>query len=190
MENRHLTEEEELCEKYFQKTTTRDHTGPYTVYLLFNALKGSPLLIFNHTDYNALSRLKNVEAKCKRNPTFGKLYEDFIKEYEELGHMVKQARYPQNLIENSYFLPHHGVLRGGSTTTKLGVVFDGSSRRTFQPPLNEELSAGPALQNDLPMIRTRWRCYRIGFTADIEKMFRQINVTSEHRKSANIVERF
>ena len=75
------------------KRPTREHTGRYTVYLSFKAaLKGCPLPIFNHTDYNALSRLKNVETKCKRNLTFGKLYEDFIKEYEELGHLVKQGK--------------------------------------------------------------------------------------------------
>ena len=100
-----------------------------------------------------------------------------IKEYEELGQMVKQG--PQNLIKNSYFLPHHGVLRDSSTTAKLRVVFDGSSRRIFKLSLNEEFSAGPALQNDLPTIITR---YRIGYTTDIEKMFRQINVTSKHQK--------
>ena len=43
LEKRHFTEEEEFCEEYFQKTTTRDHTGRYTVYSPFEAvLKGCP----------------------------------------------------------------------------------------------------------------------------------------------------
>ena len=58
--------------KYFQKTTTRDHTGRYTVYLPFKAaLKGFPLPIFSRTDYNALSQLKNVKAKYKKIQRLG-----------------------------------------------------------------------------------------------------------------------
>ena len=76
--------------------------------------------------------------------------------------MVKNGRYPLNLIENSYFFPYDSVLRNSSTTTKLRVVFDCSPRRTFQSSLNEELSAGPAQQKDLRTIITRWRNYRFG----------------------------
>ncbi|XP_059226530.1 uncharacterized protein LOC131998179 isoform X3 [Stomoxys calcitrans] len=104
-----------------------------------------------------------------------------MSEYEHLGHMEKVGRYPQDLPPNIYFLPHHGVLRESSTTTKLRVVFDGSSRVPPQPSLNDELASGPPLQNDLPTIIIRWRRFKISFTADLEKMFRQINVCNDHQ---------
>ena len=66
-------------------------------------------------------------------------------------------------------------------TTKLGVVFDGSSKIPPNSSLNEELSPGSPLQNDLSDIIARWRRYKMGFTADLEKMFRQINVCEDHQ---------
>ena len=110
-----------------------------------------------------------------------------MREYENLGHMTKFGRYPENIRHNSYFLPHHGVLKESSTTTKLRVVFDGSCHLNNYKSLNEELCPGPALQNDLPGIITQWRRHRIAFSADIEKMFRQIDVYPEHRKFQQIL---
>ncbi|XP_046803835.1 uncharacterized protein LOC111678554 [Lucilia cuprina] len=147
LEKRALTEEEILCEQHFKSTTSSDSSGRYTVSLPFKSLlKGLSLPVFGHTDYAALSRLKNVESKCKLNKNFGKLYLDFMKEYECLGHMEKVGTYPRDLEKNGFFLPHHGVLRESSSTTKLRVVFDGSCKRSAQSSLNEELAPGPALQ--------------------------------------------
>lgn len=188
VEKRKLTEEEELCELHFKNTTIRDSSGRYTVSLPFKAvLKGQPLPEFDHTDYSALSRLKNVESKCRLNSSFGQLYKEFMEEYENLGHMKKVGTYPQDLAKNGFFLPHHGVLRESSSTTKLRVVFDGSSKRLPQSSLNDELAPGPALQNDLPTIITRWRRFKIGFRADLEKMFRQIFVLEEQQKYQQIL---
>ncbi|GFV83506.1 DUF1758 domain-containing protein [Trichonephila clavipes] len=48
-----------------------------------------------------------------------------LKEYEELGHL-------ERVVESSeppthYYIPHHGVLRPEKLTTKLRIVFNGSS---------------------------------------------------------------
>lgn len=91
-----------------------------------------------------------------------------MNEYEELGHMEKVGPYPQSIEANGYFLHHHGVVRQSSSTTKLRVVFDGSSKR-------------PALQNDLTTIINRWRRFQIGFRSDLEKMFRQINIAKNQQ---------
>ncbi|XP_065356376.1 uncharacterized protein LOC135950776 [Calliphora vicina] len=188
LEKRSLTEEENLCEQHFRNTTTRDSSGRYTVSLPFKSLlRKNHLPNFNHTDYTALSRLKSVEAKCSSKPDFGKLYQDFMEDYEKLGHMKRVGIYPRDLQPNGFFLPHHGILKENSSTTKLRVVFDGSCKRGNQPSLNEELASGPALQNDLPIIITRWRRYKIGFRADLEKMFRQIKVVDEQQKYQQIL---
>ena len=92
-----------------------------------------------------------------------------MREYENLDHITKFGKYPEDVRPNSYFLPHHGVLTESSTTTKLRVVFDGSCHLINCKSLNEELCPGPPLQNNLPGIITKWRSHKIAFSADIEK---------------------
>lgn len=174
------SKEEQLCEELFKATRTRDETGRYMVHLPFKKLlQGEELPKFSYTDY-ALKRFKQLELSFKQ-PYFAAEYNKFMMEYESLNHMVNLGEYPKAIPQNAYFFPHHGVLTESSTTTKLRVVFDGGNRRPPQTSLNEELSAGPALQNDLATIITRWRKHYIGFTADLEKMFRQIMVSPEHQ---------
>ncbi|XP_065370933.1 uncharacterized protein LOC135963086 [Calliphora vicina] len=174
--------EDELCEKLFNETHIRDENGRYSVHLPFKRLlQGKELPSFSHTDYNAIKRLKQLELSFKQKPQFANAYKKFMIEYELLNHMSNLGEYPHAIPQNPYFFPHHGVLKENSSTTKLRVVFDGGNRRPPQTSINEELSAGPALQNDLSTIITRWRKHYIGFTADLEKMFRQINVSPEHQ---------
>ncbi|XP_059220686.1 uncharacterized protein LOC131995745 [Stomoxys calcitrans] len=188
---RKFTEEEEACEEFFEATTTRTVSGRYVVKLPFRSIlkDGSSPTLQNNV-LNALRRLKQLEISFSRKPLFCESYTKFLKEYENLGHMSKIGVYPSDVRQDSYFLPHHGVLKESSTTTKLRVVFDGSSHSRESKSLNDELSPGPALQNDLPGILTRWRRHRIAFSADIEKMFRQIDVCPGHRKFQQILWRF
>lgn len=80
-----------------------------------------------------------------------------------------------------YFLPHHGILREDSVTTKLRVVFDASQKTSTLKSLNDIQFTGPALQNDLFSIILRFRQYKYVACADIEKMFRQILVHENQR---------
>lgn len=74
------------------------------------------------------------------------------------------------------YIPHHGVLREASSTTKLRVVFNGSFKSGNGTSLNDHLMIGPKLQQDIAAVITRWRQHRFVYTADIAKMFRQISV--------------
>ena len=61
-------------------------------------------------------------------PELKKAYCEFMAEYERSGHMEKvEETYLVNK-SNSYCLPHHGVIKKSSTTTKLRTVFNGSFR--------------------------------------------------------------
>ncbi|XP_055588815.1 uncharacterized protein LOC129741136 [Uranotaenia lowii] len=74
-----------------------------------------------------------------------------------------------------YYLPHHAVLRPNSTTTKCRVVFDGSAKSSPSGlSLNNVLTVGPVVQNDLFSIMLRFRKHRYVLTADIAKMYRQV----------------
>lgn len=52
---------------------------------------------------------------------------------------VQSARDPPPRIN---YLPHHGVMRGSSSTTKLRIVFNGSVAGTTGISLNDHLTVG------------------------------------------------
>ena len=79
-------------------------------------------------------------------------------------------------MSNIYYLPHHTVFKQSSLTTKLRVVFDGSSKTTNGLSLNDILLVGPNVQQDLFSILLRFRIHKYVLIADIEKMYRQIRV--------------
>ncbi|XP_050677750.1 uncharacterized protein LOC126974337 [Leptidea sinapis] len=85
------------------------------------------------------------KKRLSRNLDYKKLYTEFIREYINLGHMTRVNTYP-NL---HYFLPHHGVFREHSTTTKLRVVFDASAVTSTGKSFNDIQLVGPPIQGDL-----------------------------------------
>ena len=81
----------------------------------------------------------------------------------------------------SFYLPHHAVIKPGSKTTKVRVVFNASKTSHSGLSLNDVLHTGPVLQNDLMLIILKWRLYKYVFNGDIEKMYRQIYVHKEDK---------
>ncbi|XP_036347205.1 uncharacterized protein LOC118756555, partial [Rhagoletis pomonella] len=113
------------------------------------------------------------------------LYTTFMTEYLALGHMEK-------VIENEEprtvcYIPHHGVYKESSSTTKLRTVFNASRKTLENISLNDCLHVGPKLQSDLSQIIIRWRLHRIGFMADIEKCYRQILVSRDDADMQRII---
>lgn len=102
-------------------------------------------------------------------------YVDFMNEYIALGHMKPIDKHEFSTREPN-FIPHHAVYKESSTTTKTRVVFDASCATSNKLSLNDILLVGPQLQCDLASTLLRWRKYRFAFTADVEKMYRQILV--------------
>lgn len=68
-----------------------------------------------------------------------------------------------NYSSPCYFLPHHGVFKEHSTTTKLRVVFDASAKSSTGKSLNDIQFTGPSLQNDIFSILLRFRQFKIDF---------------------------
>ena len=67
-----------------------------------------------------------MEKRFLRDPKFGHMYRDFMKEYLQLGHMVKIQTRPD---ENALYLPHHGVIKEASTSIKLTKLITRGVRR-------------------------------------------------------------
>ncbi|XP_045449094.1 uncharacterized protein LOC123657615 [Melitaea cinxia] len=114
------SEDERACEQHFVNNTTRTIDGRFVVRIPF---KISPDKL-GETYSQAERRFLALEKRLVRNPEYKKLYCDFIHEYIRLGHM----KLADNYGKPHYIMPHHGVLREHSTTTKLRVVFDGSAK--------------------------------------------------------------
>ncbi|GFY08355.1 integrase catalytic domain-containing protein [Trichonephila clavipes] len=173
-----LTSLEEACEDHFVKTHSRDENGRYTVRLSFHT---SPTRLGN-SKQNAICRLISVECHLISNPDKYKLYRNFMKEYLDIKHMcVCVEPVPESEINNikSLYLPHHGVVRDISFTTKLRVVFDAFSKTSSGLSLNDLLMVGPRVQPELFPILIQFRIFSVAICVDVEKMFRQIKVHEE-----------
>lgn len=77
---------------------------------------------------------------------------------------------------SSFYLPHHGVVKNKSFTTKVRNVFDGSMRTSKGISLNDILKVGPVIQPNLSSIPLRFREYAFVFSADSCQMYGKIPV--------------
>lgn len=170
----HLAPEELFCEKYFLETTLQDDSGRFIVQY---PLKESPNVL-GESQSIAEKRFYFLESKLKRNPDLKGQYSKFIHEYIQLGHMSLVS---QPNFKPLYYLPHHCVIKEDSTTTKLRVVFDGSSKTSTGYSLNNIMTSGPTIQNDLFSILLRFRKHTYVLTGDVEKMYRQVLIAPDQR---------
>ncbi|XP_025269902.1 uncharacterized protein LOC112639587 [Camponotus floridanus] len=147
-----LSPADQECENFFHQTHSRSADGRYVVRLPVV----SPLPDFSTTRSTALRVLFSVERRFARDPPFHALYADFMRQYEDLHHM---SRVTPGVASNRpvHYLPHHGVLRRSSVTTKLRVVFNGSTPTISGKTLNDYLMVGPNLLPPLADVLLRWR---------------------------------
>ncbi|XP_044014005.1 uncharacterized protein LOC122856397 [Aphidius gifuensis] len=144
------------------------------MYIVRNPLKDTISTLGN--SYGSAHKcLQRTLRRLARDHTYKLLYDQFMKEYEDLNHM---REIPENKLVNNqhYYLPHHGVIREQSTTTKLRVVFNGSSKTTSGKSINDIMLPGPNLLLNIVDVLTWIRQYPYLFSTDITKMFRQIEV--------------
>ncbi|KAL4103845.1 hypothetical protein QTP88_019180 [Uroleucon formosanum] len=178
------TLEEKACYDQFIKTVRRDESGRFVVQLPFREEIGNTL---GNSYHSAFRRFLSAEKRLALNTKLGKDYQQFIDEYLYLGHMELLCSAGEGSVnEPGYFLPHHAVINENSSTTRLRVVFDGSSKTDTGISLNNVLLKGPTIQDDLVNILARFRTHKYAISADISKMYRQIWVTPEHRKYQKI----
>lgn len=178
-----LTRNEMLCEKHFVENYCRSAiTGRYVVKLPFTQ---QPPNIGNSLT-QAVTRFINLEKRLEKNDQLREEYIRFMSEYQSLGHMKEITPTEMN-DEPCCYLPHHPVVKISSTTTKVRVVFDASSKTDSGHSLNENLHVGPTIQDTLWSILIRFRIHRYVISADIEKMYRQIEVAPKDSNYQRIV---
>ncbi|XP_025205862.1 uncharacterized protein LOC112602140 [Melanaphis sacchari] len=181
------TTEDQWCEEYFTKSTSRDSTGRFCVALPFRHLFTSPIQDQDTPRHGlgdsrsiALKRFYNLERRLAKDSALYAAYRKFMSTYRTLGHMVPAPE------PGKYFIPHHAVLKADGDVSKIRVVFDASSASSSGRSLNDILCTGPKLQVDLRDILLRCRMHRYILSADIVKMYRQILIRPEDRTYQHI----
>lgn len=169
-----MTDEEQQCEQDFKDNYTRDEHGRYIVKIPMK----TDNFDYGNTKQIALQRLNQLERKLNKDPALKEEYSKVIQEYLDLNHMEKIDKFTDTAI-NTFYLPHHAVIRRDKSTSKVRIVFNASSKGPNGKSLNDNMLVGPTIQQDLRQIVMRWRTHEIGFVADCVKFYRQVKVTEK-----------
>ncbi len=181
--NNNFLPEELACEKHFIENYERLEDRRIQVAL---PVKDN-ICDLGDSENNAIKRFYSLERRLQRDDILKQNYCSFMTEYENLGHMSLINDNNLDTPNVTYYLPHHGVTKADSTTTKLRVVFDASAKSNTGVSLNDVLMTGPVLQKDLLSITLNFRIHNVVITADIEKMYRQVLVRENDRQLQRIV---
>ncbi|XP_036320887.1 uncharacterized protein LOC118735311 [Rhagoletis pomonella] len=113
-----LTLDEIYCENFFERTTRRTGSGRYIVRYPFKP--SADLSVLADTKYDAEKLYHYQNKRLNNDISFKTLYDEFMSEYLQLGYMqpVCEDFEPQPVC----YIPHHGVYKGSSSTTKLRTV--------------------------------------------------------------------
>lgn len=164
--------EHELCEQIFKEQHARDSNGRFIV-----AIPMKPNISeIGSTKQIALKRFLMLEKRFQRDEELRQEYIKFMREFEELNHMVQINSTEKQEKEMVNYIPHHGV----KCSHKFRVVFDASCKSDKNISLNEVQIVGEKLQRDLLETIMRFRRHPIAVSADIKMMYRQIKIIPEH----------
>lgn len=170
---------EKECEKHYASHVQRKADGRYSVALPTKANVAE----LGDSRTSAKQQFLRLEQRMSRNQEMRSQYITFMREYISLNHMELHSNEPS---DSEYYLPHHCVSRDSSETTKFRVVFNGSFKTTTKLSLNDVLQVGPTIQQNLFSILVRFRKHKFVFTADIVKMYRQVNIREDDRNLQKI----
>ncbi|KAL0882153.1 hypothetical protein ABMA27_000707 [Loxostege sticticalis] len=165
-----LSPEETECENLFASSVTRADDG--------RALGNSRTA--------AQRRLMALERKFKQSPDLQEIYSNVLNEYIDNGYLSQVAE--SDITDEGYYIPHHAVTHPDKPMPR--IVLDASAATHTGLSLNDVLHTGPNLQADLFLLLLDFRLFPVAMTADIKKMYLQIEVPYEHRKYLRILYRF
>ena len=144
----------------------------------------------NFSDHYILSlnRLRSLHRSLLKDPLILNEYDRILQEQLSKGIIERvpesqgMSNYPQQICNMIHYLPHHGVVRQDHSTTKLQIVYDGSAKSIKDDcSLNDCLQVGPNFIPKLFNILIKFRSNPIAVTADIEKAFLMVGISSSDR---------
>ena len=176
-----LSNDDQWCENHFKSTHKRQSNGKYLVQLPLKSYN-DPSAVLGASKQIALNRFHYLERRFLNDPQLHSSYSTVINEYLELGQMELESSHESEFMSTTSggfeccYLPHHPVIKESSSTTKLRVVFDASCKTNNKRSLNDILYTGPTLHTNLMAVIMNWRFLKFVFVADIEKMYRRIDM--------------
>ncbi|XP_022182788.1 uncharacterized protein LOC111042467 [Myzus persicae] len=183
----HHDQDEKRCVEHFENTVKRGDDGKFIIQLPVT----KEVEQLGDSRIIAQKRFLALENRLRRDRKLYEGYKEFINEYLQLGHMeIAPCKTITNSNTQSYFMPHHAVCRDNSLTTKIRVVFDASCATYTGLSLNDVLLKGPAIQDELICIVSRFRTHKYVLSADIKQMYRQIWVSEKDKNLQKILWRF
>ena len=132
------------------------------------------ILNIRHSRDIVYKQLAQLEQCFKRDRTLNKkAYKkdtkiEFMRSYLDAGLMSLVDESEQGSERSVIYLPHHGVIKETSFTTKLRAVFDTSSKTSSGKSLNDVLRIGITSQSSLFEI-VRFRFYSVLLTEILDK---------------------
>ncbi|XP_048479080.1 uncharacterized protein LOC125488978 [Plutella xylostella] len=178
-DNSDMTKRDQYCEEFYNKTTNRLSDGRYEVRLPMKNNFESQLGV---SKPQAVAQFMQLERKLAKDKRLHDSYHQFINEYIELGHMKECV----TSADTQCFLPHHGVHKQDSSTTKLRVVFNASAKTSTGHSLNDLMECGPKLQTDIQSLLLRWRTHRYVLN-DCEKMYRMVLIHEQDQLLQKVI---
>ncbi|EFO95523.1 hypothetical protein CRE_08970 [Caenorhabditis remanei] len=165
----------------FNRNAKYNEKGEFEVALPLN---GNEARLANNYEI-AIKRLIHLIVTLKKGTNLLKQYNDIIQEQLAKGIISKVT--PQMMEEERkrgqvvYNIPHRGVVKLSSMTTKLRIVYDASSHKRDQLSLNDCVFPGPSILQSIFGILIRARMYKYLVIADIEKAFHQVQMQEQFR---------
>ncbi|XP_062713817.1 uncharacterized protein LOC115255489 [Aedes albopictus] len=177
---------EQRCENFYKETVSRKADGRYVVKY---PKKDNFQTIIGESFLTSKRRLEGLERRLDSNPILKERYHAFIAEFIELGHM-REVPDGEPEPPTACYIPHHAVQKESSSTTKVRSVFDASAKTSSGFSLNDALLVGPVIQDELLDIVIRLRRHKVVLLADIEKMYRQVEIHPDDRPLQRVLWRF
>ena len=134
----------------------------------------------------AYRRLASQYEKLHNNKTLWDKYNANFQEQLDAG-IIELAPKVKSKDRPYYVIPHQGVLKESSLTTKLRIVLDASSHVNAEISLNDAVHPGPVILPEVLGLQMRMREHDYLVTSDIEKAFHQIFLAESDRDSCTIM---
>ncbi|EFO84037.1 hypothetical protein CRE_17412 [Caenorhabditis remanei] len=161
----------------FYKTVKFNKEGKPEVALPYN---GNELRLADNYSV-AYKRFISLVATLKKGKNLLNIYNEIIVGQEIAGFIEKVTTAMMKTKGPKYTIPHRGVVKEDSLTTKLRIVLDASSHARGELSLNDCLHAGTNMIIPIYGILLRMRCPRYILVGDIEKAFHQVPLQEEFR---------
>nr|XP_042913479.1 uncharacterized protein LOC122273488 [Parasteatoda tepidariorum] len=168
--------DKEILESFEQNTTYSNKR--YKTRLLWRADDRE----LNSNYEIAKRRLFSLNKTFERNKGLYIKCDEIINEHVREGIVERVEMDLDKNINTGYFLPHHAVVRKQKDSTKVRVVFDGSSKGKGGLSLNDCLDCGPNLNPDLLKIILRFRLHKIAICADIQRAYLEVGIAEQDRE--------